>query len=190
MIRLLTGQVASSEGGQTVLAVGGVGYLLFTLNRLVVLEGENLQLHTYLAVRETAMDLYGFKEEKELEFFKLLLTIPKIGPKSAMQILDQATVELLHEAISMNDAVHLTKLSGIGKKTAEKIVAGLQNKVEALPEVNTEENSGGRGQNYHDAFDTLITLGYDAIQVRQVLDSMDNQETTSNLVKTALKQLH
>ena len=188
MIRLLEGQIAVESLNGLVISVGGVGYYVHTTKKIPRVIGTTLRLHTHLAVRETALDLYGFQTEIELEFFELLLTIPKIGPKSALQILDQADVKLMVEAINLQDASHLSKFSSISLKTAEKIISALKGKVEifALSSSSPEKETS---QNYTDAFDTLITLGYNPIAIRQVLDTVNTQESTSNIVKKALKKL-
>ncbi len=188
MISYISGQVLDSGGGKTTILVNGLGYQVSTLARLVALPQEKLSLHTYLAVRENSLDLYGFAEEVELRFFELLITVPKIGPKSALQILDQTTIEVLYEAIINNDHEHLSKLSGVGKKTAERVVAGLQNKTAVLPPLDITVTPAW-GQTFQDAFDTLITLGYEANSIKKLLDSSDTTLSTSDLVKEALKKL-
>ena len=188
MIRLLEGVVAGKAPGGLVISVGGVGYHVRTTKKVPTAVGVSLRLFTHLAVRETALDLYGFLTETELEFFELLLTIPKIGPKSALQILDQADVALIVEAVNLQDASHLSKLSGIGNKTAEKIVLTLKDKVAIFKLTNTGATAPAT-QIYTDAFDTLITLGYNPMSIRQVLDTINDAESTSNLVRLALKEL-
>ncbi len=188
MIRLLTGTIASSDTNHVVIATaGGVGYLVGVNSRFLGISGDSVTLHTYLAVRETALDLYGFIDPRDREFFELLLTLPGVGPKSAMQILDQADRSLIIEALRLEDAAHLAKLSPISKKTAEKIVLGLKDKVDTTFLPDTHETT--TSSQYQDAFDTLMTLGYNPVSIRQVLDSADQTSTTSQMVKDALRQL-
>jgi len=188
MIRLITGTVASSSPHHVVLATaGGVGYIIGVHGRFLAIPGETVTLHTYLAVRETALDLYGFVNPLDREFFELLLTLPGIGPKSAMQILDQADRSLIIEAVRLEDPVHLSKLSPISKKTAEKIILGLKDKVDTTELGETVQIN--HSTQYQDAFDTLMTLGYNPVAIRQVLDVADQTATTSQLVKDALRQL-
>ncbi len=189
MIRLVSGEVTSVSGTGVVILVGGLGYLVHTNKKAALLPGDTTTLHTYLAVRETALDLYGFLSNVELHCFELLLTIPKIGPKSAMQILDAADVTLIVEAINLGDAAHLTKLSGIGKKTAEKIVTELKDKIEVLTFATGTIAPDAHTESYNDAFDTLLTLGYNPVNVRRVLEEIGAGETTSTLVKLALQKL-
>ena len=125
MIRRIRGIAVETHPTFIVVDVGGVGYLLYTTTKTAVEEGSEVTLFTHLAVRENALDLYGFATQQELSFFELLLTLPKVGPKSAIQILSQADIHLLQNAILSQDATHLSKMSGISKKTAQKILLGL-----------------------------------------------------------------
>lgn len=188
MIRYIEGTIVHMAPQGIVILTAGIGYYIRTLKRNMYLSGEVCALHTYLAVRETALDLYGFGSQLELEFFELLLTIPKIGPKSALQILDQAELTLLLESINIEDAAHLSKLSGIGKKTAENIVNTLKGKIDVF-NVATSNTILVVSASYQDAFDTLITLGYSPINIKKVLDKLPSTDTTSILVKTALQAL-
>lgn len=187
MIRLLNGTVFEVTGNRLVLeTAGGVGYFVTTTSRFLAQPGDNLRLYTHLAVRETSLDLYGFATLKEVEFFELLLTLSGIGPKSALQILDQADQTIIIEALKMEDPVYLTKTSGLSKKTAEKIVLGLKDKIDLtnLPDTNHRQNS-----HYQDAFDTLVTLGYNPQSIRSVLDNCKPELSTSALVAEALRHL-
>lgn len=190
MIRTLTGKIQDIQENMVVVNVHDIGYLvrclstpqLFTINQTTT-------LYTYLAVRETALDLYGFTEPVELEMFEFLLGVPKIGPKSALQVLNQATPTLLVEAAHKNDGVYLSKLSGIGKKTAENIVQYLHGKIESLPATGSTmvENLN---QVQTDAIDTLISLGYDITTARDIILKLSSDESTVNsLVTQALKQI-
>ena len=187
MIRYIHGTVIDQTLQGIVVSVGGIGYLVYTTSRIQALPHETITLHTYLAVRETALDLYGFEHEAELRVFELLLSIPQIGPKSALQNLNQAYISLIQEAVSLQDPAHLTKLSGMGKKTAEKLVLALKDSF-TDPLYNAPQPE--RTSTYHDAFDTLVTLGYEAGAVRTLLDThTDETLTTSELVKRALREL-
>ena len=104
MIRSLRGEISALTANSVVVTVNGIGYQVYTnISRRQFVPGETVFLHTYLVVRETALDLYGFIEADELTYFELLLDVPKIGPKSALQIMSQADVSLLHSAIIQND---------------------------------------------------------------------------------------
>src|SRR5690606_39527631 len=115
-----------------VVDVNGIGYQVYTSSPASCQLGSPALFFTHLAVRENSLDLYGFFDRDTLEIFELLIELPKIGPKSALQILTAADITLLREAVRNDDPGYLSKLSGIGKKSAEKIVAGLKDKLEAM----------------------------------------------------------
>lgn len=171
-----------------VLDVAGVGYYLYICARPVEwAEGDEVALHTYLAVRETALDLYGFVHADELAVFELLLLLPKIGPKSAAQVLAQASLPLLFEAVLVEDASHLSKLSGIGKKTAETVVFGLKGKLDFL--AYTSPHSAVPSWQ-HDTIDALVGLGYPHKDARESVLALPNTVTsTEEALREALKQL-
>ena len=122
MIRTLTGTVDEVGEGYVVVTVHDIGYLVgFPTTTNTIALHQTLTLYTHLAVRENALDLYGFMSQNELAMFELLLGVSKVGPKSALQVLNLATPKLLTEAAHKNDPLYLHKLSGIGKKTCENI---------------------------------------------------------------------
>lgn len=198
MIRELTGKISHTELTAVTINVNGVGYLVHTS-----VAGNNFKLdqevtlHTHLAVRENAMDLYGFLTRDELEIFELLITLPKIGPKSAQQILAQADITLLKEAVRNNDPSYLSKLSGIGKKSAEKIVAGLSDIFERKGLIDDNlgaPNGNGQTPGYiSDTIDALVTLGYPEHEARKTIQKIkeDNPElnNSNDALRAALKVL-
>lgn len=189
MIRLISGTIVSTNGNDVVVQVGGLGYIIRINKKTVCLPPDQITLHTHLAVRENALDLYGFLTEIDLDCFELLLGIPKIGPKSAMQILDQTDTALIIESVNLEDAAHLSKLSGLSKKTAEKIVVELKGKVAVLSLTATSVAADANTESYNDAFDTLLTLGYNPVNVRHVLEEIGSGESTSAIVRQALQKL-
>jgi Holliday junction DNA helicase RuvA len=187
MIGWLEGRVIAVRPTFLILAVGGIGYKVFaTKDALLRLSPDaTVSLWTHLAVRETAQDLYGFVTEEEMRFFDLLLTVSGIGPKSAMSILDIASVETLRSAISTGRAEYLTKVSGIGRKTAEKIVLELRDKVGAGAESTNATLKGDE-----DALEALMSLGYSANESRDALRKVGEEFTKSNdRLREALKLL-
>ncbi len=191
MIRSLTGTITHHTDTSVVLTVYGVGYLLYTnALRHTYAVGDQVILHTHLVVRENVLDLYGFSEERELNFFELLLTIPKIGPKSALQILCQADPDLLATAVLLNDAEHLHKVSGIGKKTASNIVTNLAGKIDnsTTPNVRDFGQQTDLTTAQNDAIDALVSLGYDQKETRSFILKQDNTLDTKALIQVALKQ--
>jgi holliday junction DNA helicase RuvA len=187
MIGHLEGTVRALRLGYVIISVGGVGYkVAVTKDLLTILAvGSPASVWTYLAVRENSLDLYGFSSEDEMRFFELLLSVPSIGPKSALAILDIATVETLRAAIARGNAGYLTNVSGIGKKTAEKIVVELKDKV-GLSAVGEE----GAMQGDEEALAAMRALGYSPQEARDALRMVPNEfERGTDRLREALKIL-
>jgi Holliday junction DNA helicase RuvA len=187
MIGYLSGKVVHKDERSLILNVGGVGYKIAalpeTLQKMAV--GSDATLWTHLAVREDALDLYGFGTEEELSFFKLLISISGIGPKTALGILSATTISTIRRSVVKNDTGYLTKISGIGKKLAEKLVHELKDKIEA-----GAEDGAGPLQDESDVLEALKSLGYQEREIREVLKKLPASEIgAGNRVKAALKQL-
>ncbi len=187
MIARLEGIVAYKDSRFVVLNVGGVGYKVFVAPEVVgaAIIDSSLALWTYLAVRETALELYGFSNQESLNFFDMLLSVPGIGPKSAMSVLSVAGIPTLRSAITNSDHSYLTKLSGIGKRTAEKIVMELRDKLGA-----SEDGDSTQNREESDSIDALKSLGYSEREAREALKKVSKEIAgTSQKVKEALKIL-
>lgn len=190
MIRQISGIVADAAPLAVVVDVNGVGYLVYTTTGLAYAIGSSVQFYTHLAVRETALDLYGFASRDELEIFELLLTIPKIGPKSALDILSKADITTLKAAITNGDPAYLTKVSGIGKKTAEKIVSELADALAGLAVIGVPAPLGAAPHFTSDAIDALVALGYPPVDARRaVLQLPPTVASANEAVREALKLL-
>ncbi|MBI2610614.1 Holliday junction branch migration protein RuvA [Candidatus Kaiserbacteria bacterium] len=185
MIGRIEGEVSVKRAGFAILSAGGVGYkIAATREALASLKtGGKAVFWTHLAVRENSFDLYGFRSEDELWFFELLLTVPGVGPKSALAILDLAPVETLRSAIAQGNAQYLTKVSGVGRKTAEKIILELREKV--------GRGAGGAAlQGDEDALEALASLGYSLHEARDALRKVPHSLTEGSArLRAALKIL-
>jgi Holliday junction DNA helicase RuvA len=190
MIAHITGTVALRGNSYVIIDVEGVGYKIFATPETILGisdTSDTTTLHTHMAVRETAMDLYGFRTRTELEFFELLITISGIGPKSALGILSVAPVDTLKKAVASGDTSYLTKVSGIGKKNAEKIVLELRDKLAGG--VSFEQNTTGLREEA-DAIEALQALGYSVVEAREALKDIPTDIVgTNKRVAEALKQL-
>ncbi len=167
--------------------VNGVGYKVFVPleTTLDASAGQAISLWTYLAVKENALDLYGFKDKENLDLFELLIGISGIGPKTALGILNVATPEMLRQAVAEEETSYLTRVSGIGKKNAEKIVLELRDKL-----VTTSADKGMNMRAEGDALEALVSLGYSERDARDALKKISKEiENTSERVKQALKLL-
>lgn len=182
MIGYLKGKIVEQDLKSVILDVSGVGYRIYTNISNLQTKGE-VELWTHLAVRENALDLYGFTTKEELNFFELLITVSGIGPKSALGILSVATLKNLKHAIKNGDTGHLTKVSGIGKKNAEKIVLELKERLDDF------ETGGVTISGDVDAIEALKALGYSEREAREALKKVTESKDTGDKVKKALKLL-
>lgn len=192
MISHITGTVLDLDLRYAVITTGGVGYKVHTttetLEHLSHQKGPvSLWIHT--VIREDALDLYGFTSKSDREFFELLLTVSGIGPKSALAILNSASPDTIKDAIYEDDASHLTKVSGIGKKTAEKVIRELKDKI-GVPELVTGiTRTAGKSTESSMAIEALISLGFTADDAREAIKKIDKSLSTQEQVKLALKTL-
>lgn len=189
MISHITGEILLKGDRFAIIDVSGVGYKVYIsidTMRKIGNDGEKVSLWTYLAVRENALDLYGFIENAEVELFELLISISGVGPKSALAIMSVAPLDTLKAAISSGDTSYLTKVSGIGKKNAEKIVLELRDKLGVLE----SESVGGVMSEDSDVVDALVAMGYSAVEAREALKQVAQEVSgTSARIKEALKNL-
>ena len=190
MIISLQGQVELKTEKFVILNVCGIGYKVFcsekTLNKLPQ-KGGAVKLFTYLSVKETGWDLFGFLTFEELEIFELLISIPGIGPKTAMNILGVASVQDLEEAIVLGDETILGKVSGIGKKMAQKIVLELKTKVKKISKSKTGVSKVAGDI---EVIDALVSLGYKVYEARETLHQLpETVKGVENRIKECLKRL-
>ncbi len=186
MIRRLSGTIVENSIGHIVLDVAGVGYLVHVSSETArQLSGKtSATVWTHLAVRETSMDLFGFSDEHELGLFELLISVSGIGPRSALAILSLASADLLRRAIAQSDLGYLTKVSGIGKKTAEKIILELKDKIGLSGDVGEELHGDS------DVVEVLKSLGYSHNEARDAVKKISPDVSgTSDRIKEALKVL-
>ncbi len=188
MISVVQGKVVANNGGKlTVLTAGGVGYeiMVSATSAKNWVTGTEAQILTYLAVREASLDLYGFANEMEKNLFEKFLLVGGIGPKTALHLLSLGSVQEISSAIGRGDLAYLTNVSGIGKKTAERILVELKNKVGA-GQTGLEEFEGALG----DVIEGLAALGYSFIEAREAVKNLDVKgKTSEQLLKEALQRV-
>ncbi|OGY46076.1 MAG: Holliday junction DNA helicase RuvA [Candidatus Buchananbacteria bacterium RIFCSPHIGHO2_01_FULL_46_12] len=197
MIASLTGLIAYKspelrKDSYFVIDVAGVGYKVYTPagNLRRVKEGDKITAYTYLSVSENALDLYGFLNPADKTFFTLLLDVPGIGPKSALAILEKTTMAEVQQAILAGNPEILTKMSGLGQKTAEKIIVALKDKVESLTIRTKGAKEPGLATADNDAFDALAGFGYSSSEIRGALNQLEsNVKDPGEKIKAALKIL-
>ena len=186
MIASLTGMVLSSSNGQVVIDVAGVGYLVHTTSSTVgsVSEGARTSFHTILVVREDAFTLFGFVSKSELEVFELLRSVNGVGPKSALSILNQMSVEQIAQAVAEESDVAFKAVSGIGSKTAKLITLTLSGKMSA------PSFKGAPSNQSETAVNALMGLGWSERQARDAVREVGSPGMTDKeLLKAALKNL-
>lgn len=192
MIASLTGQIRSQDAEGIVLDVGGVGYrVAMPARSLDRLDGSReVFVHTYLHVREDVMCLYGFMETDERDFFELLKSVSGVGPKVAIGILSAYGPADLRRAVLNRDVAIFQSISGIGKKTAERLVLELKDKVGELGAVAAAgvETGGSRGS-YQLAREALVSLGYNFVEAETALAGADPDTGVEELVRGALKRI-
>ncbi len=185
MIAQISGKVVGKTARSVIIEAGGVGYEVFCTTDLLskLAEGKKVVLYTHLNVREDLMELYGFIKKEDLQFFKLLITVSGIGPKSALNILEVARPEEIRRAVINQDAGGLHAVHGIGKKTAEKLVVELKDKLEA----GVAAGPAGEDQTVLEA---IINLGYSQNEARAAIKSIkDKAGSIEDKVRAALKSL-
>lgn len=189
MIASLEGKIEFKGEKFVVVNVGGVGYKVYggidTLAKMPE-KGHAVKVWTHQHVREDSLDLYGFLHYAELELFETLLAVPGIGPKGGLGVLSVAPVDTLKKAIAAGDTSYLTRVSGIGKKMAQKIVLELKEKLSGrgvsieAPELKEEA----------DSLDVLVALGYSRREARDALSELSPEERgVEKRVKEALKKI-
>ncbi len=189
MILRLEGTVDFRTDRFVAVGVNGVGYRVFvsleTMQKLPK-KGDKVELWTHLHIRENLMDLYGFLNYAELEFFEQLIQVPGIGPKSGLAVLSVASLDVLRRAIASGETSYLTKVSGIGQRMAEKIVVELKDKLGAVG-ISSE---GGTLKEEEEALEALRALGYSLKESRDALKNLPKgTEGMENMIKQALKNV-
>lgn len=182
MLSFLRGTVLLKTEDSLVVDVHDLGYRVAVTKGCLAdaKKGESIELHLFHYVREDLNDLYGFKENDELALFEKLISVSGVGPKSALAILNLAPATALQQAIVQGDDAMLTKVAGIGGKTAQRIILELRGKLATLSSSST----------HSEEIEALVSLGYSTIQAREALQKVDSQITdSSERVRRALQYI-
>lgn len=187
MIDIISGQVASFATNYVVIMVGGIGFRVHTpttVHDLIEGTGQHVTLYTHLAVREDALTLYGFTDADERSLFETLLGVSGIGPRLALAILSTLTIEHLKNAIAREEPEVLTRVPGIGKKSAQKIVFELKDKLQ----VDAVTGLAAISDTDADVIAALTALGYSVVEVQTALQAIprDAPKTIEDRVRLAL----
>jgi Holliday junction DNA helicase RuvA len=189
MIASLKGSISDRDSEGIILDVGGVGYrLTMSARSLAALNGfaGDVFVYTHMHVREDIMSLFGFVDVPERDFFLILKGVSGVGPKVAISVLSAYSSDDLRRAVLNKDLALFTSISGIGKKTAERLVLELKDKIGELPvAVQPEAGEGG----YYLAREALISLGYSFTEAESALEGLDMGDDVEGLVREALKRI-
>ena len=200
MIYHLNGTLELCEEGSCVIDCGGVGYKLSisdnTYTSILPHINEKMKLLTYLQVREDCVELYGFKTNDELSAFKLLITVSGVGPKAAMSILSLLTPDKLSLAICSEDTKTISKASGIGAKTAARVVLELKDKISKQVFASSDAvaasqvaSSFSKSSSLSEALDALVVLGYSRSEAQRALSGIDPSLDVTKIIPLALAKL-
>jgi Holliday junction DNA helicase RuvA len=194
MIAQISGILISKKATEVVIDCNGIGYQLYisvsTSDKLSEI-GTNIKLQTLLIHREDAMQLFGFYDENEKEVFKLLISISGIGPKSAIAILSAISISELKQAILENNLILLQKMPGIGKKTAERLIIELREKIAKID--IGEIDLDGSNIVSQEAISALIVLGYNKLvaekAVKQAINSLKNENIEQEKLDLSIENI-
>ena len=196
MIASLNGKLIYTDNTSAVVECGGVGFKCFvTKNTLYNLpeKNTNVFLHTYMVVREDAMDLYGFSSREELECFKLITSVSGVGSKIGLALLSEFTANQITLYIASNDPKALTAATGVGIKLAQRIVLELKDKIGSLDSGDAIEikavGNATVNSNSKEAVAALQSLGYTQSEASLAVGRLDQSLSTEELIKQALKSL-
>ena len=199
MISYIRGELAALEKDKVIVDVGGVGYGIYMPGQAMALlpaAGSEVKIHTYLNVREDAMQLFGFLTRDDLEIFKLLIGVSGIGPKGGLSILSKLSPDDLRYAVLSGDVKAISAAPGIGKKTAEKLIIELKDKLDIADVLDhaigndTATQTENNGSVSSEAVQALVALGYGSTEsLRAVKQVQLEDPTVEELLKEALKKL-
>lgn len=192
MIGYLEGEVIKKYDRRCILKCGSLGYRIFMANASlgkIQENGEAVKVYTYPYQRENTQELYGFISPDELELFEMLITVSGVGPRSALVLLDEVPFETLVAAITTGQDEALRRVSGIGQKTAQKIIIELKSKAAVLATLATQAASVTISEDA-DILEALKSLGYSVYQAREALKKIPSEvKTVERRVEEALKVL-
>lgn len=197
MFYSIRGKVIFSDETSVAIDCSGVAYLIYTsLSSLKSISGktDDVTLYTHLNVREDAMELYGFFTKTELDSFKMLIGVSGVGPKAALAVLSQMSPQALASSVAVGDVKSITLAKGVGPKMAQRIVLELKGKLnidlEATVGVSIEDLEASQTGSMSEAVSALTMLGYSKTEAVAALKGADNNISTEDLIKYALKNMN
>lgn len=197
MIYNLNGKLTYVDPTFIVIECGGVGFKCFASTTTITsisTVGTNVNVLTYMSVKEDSIDLYGFATQEELNAFKLLISVSGIGPKAAMAILSVLPPDRLSVAVSSGDVKAIQSAQGVGKKTAERVVLELKDKMVGIGSAHTNTivegiQSVAQSDNAQEAVEVLVSLGFNQSEASSVVGTMDKSLSVDEMIRKGLKSL-
>ncbi|MBR2305124.1 MAG: Holliday junction branch migration protein RuvA [Ruminococcus sp.] len=195
MIYSVRGILIYAQGETAVIECAGVGYECRTsfMTQQAIAGKEEVMLYTHLAVREDAVELFGFYTKEELESFRMLIGVSGVGPKAALSILSSCTPSQFALAVATGDSSAFTKVKGIGAKTAQRIVLELKDKVAKGNKISVRGEAAAvspvMNDNLQEAITALVVLGYSESEASAAIAKLDTSLSTEELIKKALMSL-
>ena len=197
MISYVKGELAVVYEDKVVIEVGGIGYGIYMPGKSIGMlpsVGSEVKIHTYLNVREDAMQLFGFLTKDDLEVFRLLISVSGIGPKGGLAVLSALSADELRFAVMAWDAKAITAAPGIGKKTAERLIIELKDKLKLEDMIERNEmivdTRPGNEDAQSEAIQALVALGYNSAESLRAVRSVSHQNATAEeILKEALKKM-
>ncbi|MDD6355685.1 MAG: Holliday junction branch migration protein RuvA [Oscillospiraceae bacterium] len=197
MIYNLNGKLTYVDPTFIVIECGGVGFKCFASTTTITsisTVGTNVNVLTYMSVKEDSIDLYGFATQEELNAFKLLISVSGIGPKAAMAILSVLPPDRLTVAVSSGDVKAIQSAQGVGKKTAERVVLELKDKMVGIGSAHTNAivegiQSVAQSDNAQEAVEVLVSLGFNQSEAASVVGTMDKSLSVDEMIRKGLKSL-
>lgn len=192
MYKYIRGYIDEISEDFIVVDNSGIGYKISTSMETIssVDVNEEYKIYTYLNVREDDMSLYGFISKPELELFLKLISVSKIGPKVALGILSSLAVDEIKFAIINEDTNTLSKAPGVGKKTANRMILELKDKIKDYNIKNLKPSPVNNKSNINEALDALVALGYTKYEASNVINKLDTENlNTENIIKLSLNEL-
>ena len=197
MIYNLNGKLTYVDPTFIVIECGGVGFKCFastTTIKSISTVGTNVNVLTFMSVKEDSIDLYGFATQEELNAFKLLISVSGIGPKAAMAILSVLPPDRLSVAVSSGDVKAIQSAQGVGKKTAERVVLELKDKMVGIGSARTNTivegiQSVAQSDNAQEAVEVLVSLGFNQSEAASVVGTMDKSLSVDEMIRKGLKSL-
>ncbi len=183
MIGYLEGKIKYSGKGKVILFANGIGFTVFIPSSLTFLEKDQAELFIHTHLREDNLSLFGFATPEDLDLFELLISVSGVGPKIGLAIFGVSNAENIIKAIESSNLTFFNAISGVGKKTAQKIILDLKSKV-SKGEINMKNLEGSS-----ELVDSLVGLGFQKQEISSVISGIDSSQTLSAQIKEALKLL-